>query len=123
MEIYYFFALLLKHAIIDIGVQRHLGYTGKHRYWHKKPQLHYIGHGLGTILVLSPLGITTALGIGIFDWLVHWQIDSLKSKANNHFELAYEDIGYWWLLTIDQVCHYITYLIIILFFIGELNDY
>ena len=117
MEIIYFFFLLVKHAIVDIGIQKHLGWIGKKYYWRKQPHLHYIGHGIGTILVLLPIGIVPAIIAGIFDWGCHCQIDFAKAKIIDVLEINQQSNTYWWLLTIDQLLHYTTYLIIICYLI------
>jgi hypothetical protein len=117
MELVYFFMLLLKHSIADIGIQRHLGWMGKQNYKSKKAQLHYVSHGIGTFLILIPSGLVPAVLASLVDWIAHWHIDYAKSKANNHFELSQSNIAYWWLLTLDQLLHYLTYLVIVVLFV------
>ena len=60
---------MIKHAIVDVGIQRQIGWMGKEHYWWKKPHLHYGGHGIGTALVLLPGGIAPALIAGALDWI------------------------------------------------------
>lgn len=115
MEAVFLFLLILKHAIVDVGIQRHLGYQKKHLWLSRRAQLHYIGHGLGTFLVLSPIGVNIALIAGIADWIAHWHIDFAKTNLNNIYELSHTDYAYWWLLTADQFLHYTTYFLIIYF--------
>ena len=117
MEIVFFFGLMIKHAIVDVGIQRQIGWMGKEHYWWKKPHLHYGGHGIGTALVLLPSGIAPALIAGALDWIVHWHVDCAKSKLNNYLEIDSSSYTYWWLLTLDQILHYTTYFIIIVLFI------
>jgi hypothetical protein len=115
MEALFLFGLIVKHAIVDVGIQRHLGYQKKHIYFSPRAQLHYLGHGIGTFLVLCLGGIYIALIAGIIDYIAHWHIDCTKTRINNRFELAQADLGYWWLLTVDQLLHYSTYFLIIYF--------
>lgn len=117
MDLIYFFFLLVKHAIIDVGVQKHLGWMGKEHYWRKQPHLHYAGHGIGTMLVLLPTGIVPAIIAGVLDWWCHWQIDFSKAKLNNVLKIDQSSNTYWWLLTIDQLLHYTTYLVIVVLFV------
>jgi hypothetical protein len=113
----YFFLLLVKHAIVDVGIQRHLGWMGKEKYFSKLAQMHYVGHGIGTFLVLSGTGIVPALIAGVVDWWCHWQIDYTKSRINHTYKITASNKIYWWILTIDQLLHYLTYLIIVQLFI------
>lgn len=115
MEAVFLFLLILKHAIADVGIQRHLGIQKKHEWLSKKAQLHYLTHGIGTFIVLSPIDFIIAFIAGIIDWIAHWHIDFVKTNINNKYELNNTDYAYWWLLTVDQVLHYTTYFLIIYF--------
>ena len=53
MENYLLLALLIKHAIIDIGIQRIQGPRDKQIYFSLKAHEHYGFHGLGTFIVFS----------------------------------------------------------------------
>ena len=117
MELVFFLALLIKHAIVDVGIQRQLGWLGKEHYWRKRPHLHYGGHGIGTAIVLLSSGIVPAVIAGALDWVLHWHIDCAKAKINNYLEIDASNKTYWWLLTLDQICHYLTYFIIVILFI------
>ena len=114
MDLYFFF-LLVKHAIVDVGIQRHLGWMGKEKYFSKLAQKHYVGHGIGTFIVLLTVGFVPALIAGVFDWWCHWQIDHIKARINDKYNITTTNYTYWWLLTIDQLLHYLTYLAIILY--------
>jgi len=114
MENYLLLALLIKHAIIDIGIQRIQGPRDKQIYFSLKAHEHYGFHGLGTFIVFSIM-VTPIIGLflGIIDWICHWHIDYSKSQINMRNNLNQSHQNYWWLLTIDQILHYITYWILI----------
>ena len=111
-----FFLILLKHCIVDLWMQSLLTYQQKKFvYASLSTQIHYLQHGIGTVLVLLffipwPLAIL----FGIFDHLAHWHIDFLKSSMQRKFNIAQHSKGYWFLSSIDQGLHYLTYYIIIL---------
>jgi hypothetical protein len=110
--------LLIKHAIVDVGIQRMLGWMGKEKYRSKLAQNHYVGHGVGTFLVLLvPVGVTTALIAAVFDWLCHWHIDYTKAVINTHYEFDASCTEFWWLLTVDQILHYLTYAAIVVYLV------
>tara|TARA_R110002096_G_scaffold244166_2_gene436410 strand:+ start:142 stop:501 length:360 start_codon:yes stop_codon:yes gene_type:complete len=119
MELHYFILLLIKHAIVDVGIQRHLGWMGKEKYFSKLAQQHYVGHGLGTFLALflGSLGFIPSIIAAIFDWWCHWHIDHTKARINNRYEISASSNAFWWLLTVDQILHYLTYLVIVLFLV------
>lgn len=111
-----FFLLLVKHCIIDLYLQSLLTYkTRKSKYNSLSAQVHYLQHGVGTLLVLLffvpwPIAILFA----IFDHVAHWHIDFTKSSTQKRFGIEQHSKGYWFLSSIDQGLHYLTYYIIIL---------
>ena len=46
----FFFALLIKHAIIDLGVQSHVKGLDKTRFF-SNAHIHYLHHGISTLLI------------------------------------------------------------------------
>ena len=115
MELTLLLFLLLKHAVVDIGLQRHQGQLFKANYRSKRAQYHYIPHGIGTFVAfIFFTGPITAIIAGILDWLAHWQIDFLKSSAVKHLKIVPQSKQWWWLTTVDQILHYLTYYLIIL---------
>ena len=105
--------LMIKHFIIDLGVQQYLGQSGKHRYFSKLAHYHYLHHGLGTFVVcwlLLPVDI--ALLIGIVDWFVHWHIDFCKHHLNRAIGAVPRTMRWWWTNVLDQCLHTATYWII-----------
>jgi len=114
-DTFFILLLLIKHAFIDIGLQRVLGPTNKHIYTSKRAHWHYGHHGVGTMLVAFMfLGPLTALIAGAIDWIVHWHIDHTKAKINEKFNLNSSHATYWWLVSLDQALHYVTYVALVM---------
>lgn len=116
-----FLALLIKHAICDLALQRWHGWEGigpKYRYFNPKAQKHYLEHGFGTLIVfLVFTDPYIACVAAIIDWFCHWHIDCIKSNANKILGWREGHQGFWVLVTIDQILHYITYYVLTLFYI------
>ena len=114
MELSLLFGLLVKHAICDIGLQRYIKRPNKQIYSSKKAQIHYLQHGVGTFLIcLFFVGPLTALIAGALDWVAHWHIDHTKARVNEYFGWNSTHKAFWWMVSIDQILHYLTYYIII----------
>ena len=105
--------LLIKHSIIDLGLQP-LSYPqgkGKANYFGYMGHLgHYIPHGVGTVFVLlffvDPY---TALLGGLIDWFLHWHIDFAKTHTRAYFGWTNKDRQFWLLNAFDQLLHFSTY--------------
>jgi hypothetical protein len=111
--------LLTKHFIVDFPLQNEFQYKNKGIWMHPGGLLHSSLHGLFTLGILSffvsPL---VAIGLGLFDSVVHYLIDFIKVNINNKFSLTpINSEKFWWLLGIDQWLHQMTYLVIILILI------
>ena len=111
-----FFLLLIKHCIVDLYLQSLLTYkTKKSKYNSLSAQVHYAQHGVGSFIVLLffiPLPL--AILFSILDHVAHWHIDFIKSSTQKKFGIEQHSKGYWFLSSIDQGLHYLTYYIIIL---------
>ena len=113
--------LLIKHSIIDLGLQP-FSYPqgkGKANYFGYMGHLgHYIPHGVGTVIVLlffvDPY---TALLGGLIDWFLHWNIDFTKTTIRNKKGWTNNDRQFWLLNALDQILHYLTYFLIILWLV------
>ena len=112
---YFFFALLIKHAIVDLGIQSHLNDIDKNRYI-SNAHIHYLHHGISTfIIALFFVDPTIAIACAIIDYVAHWHIDFAKHRVTNHFNLATKHIRYWWVSSADAALHFITYYAIVQF--------
>jgi len=111
-----YFLILLKHCTVDLWLQSLLTYSQKKsNYTSLSAHVHYIQHGIGTMFVLFffipwPL----AIFFGMCDYLAHWHIDFLKSRTQRKFNIKSPEKAYWFLCSIDQGLHYLTYYIIVL---------
>ena len=108
--------LLIKHAIIDLGVQSQLRNINKSRYLGNAHE-HYLHHGMST-LVISGLFVPAipAILCAIIDYFIHWQIDYCKHKINNYFNIAPGSITWWWINVLDQCLHFVTYYFLAIYF-------
>ena len=101
-------ALVIKHFIVDIGVQSMIPATPKHEYF--RGHQHYIQHGVGavvvSVLLVDPL---VALAIGLADYVVHWHIDFAKHHLNRWINAKVREPKWWWTMVLDQICHMMFY--------------
>jgi hypothetical protein len=120
IELTIFFLLLVKHAIVDLGLQSQLlwgraheknNYFGGHQ--------HYLHHAIGTFLVFVWFtDLHTTLLLTVFDYVAHWHIDFIKHRVNNYFGLTRKDIAWWWTTVVDQIFHFLTYFLLMLYVIS-----
>lgn len=117
-----FLAFLFKHFIIDFPLQRPFQYLNKGTYGHLGGVVHALLHGVGTFLIISGYMFFTltnlspmlALIIVWIDMVVHYHIDWAKVNLCKKFNLTPTTSEvYWWLLGLDQLLHYLTYVGII----------
>lgn len=110
-------AFSLKHFVVDYLLQRKYQYSNKGEYGHPGGLLHAGLHGVGTFLLLLPLGYVSfwlAFLMGVLDFVIHYHIDWAKTNINakkgwgptTHDE-------FWILLGLDQLLHVLTYVLII----------
>ena len=111
-----FLFLLFKHCVIDLYLQSLIHFkTKKSNYLSLSAQLHYFEHGVGTFIVLTFfISWPMALVFGMIDHLSHWHIDYSKSRTQKYFGIVAPSKGYWFLSSIDQAGHYLTYYLIVL---------
>lgn len=108
-----FFLLAVKHTACDLAIQR-LYHTDKSNYFDRVANLHYFHHGVGSFLVGLIIGWQYAVLIGIMDYLIHWQIDHVKTRIKKHLGYTDKDYGFWVLQTVDQALHFTTYYLFVL---------
>lgn len=103
-----FFALLIKHAIVDLGMQSRLEINKK--VYFGNSQQHYVEHGLATIVVcMLFMNPTLALFCGVADYIIHWHVDYGKHQINARFGIKSQTQRWWWSNVLDQSLHYATY--------------
>jgi len=105
----FLFALVVKHAIADLGMQSHMGPRPKHKYFGSGHE-HYLHHGFLTCLVSAFFfDLQTAALIGLIDYVAHWHIDFSKHHVNRIFKLQPKSTPWWWMNVLDQCLHFATY--------------
>ena len=113
------FLLIVKHCVIDLGIQsqflwgktyKKINYFGCHS--------HYLHHAVGTFIMFALLTDwkTTLLATAI-DYIVHWHIDFAKHNTNIALDLKRSDKLYWWTATVDQLLHFLTYYLLVIYLV------
>jgi len=79
---------------------------------------HYLHHAVGSFLVfICFTDLHTTCVLSIIDYIAHWYIDFVKHRINQHFNIVKKDIEWWWTATIDQLLHFLTYFLLVLWLI------
>lgn len=108
--------LLIKHAIVDMGIQSQLQSIDKSCYL-GNGHIHYMHHGISTLVVAGLfIPAIPALLCALLDYFIHWQIDYSKHKVNNYFKINPRSIAWWWTNVIDQILHFVTYYVLVIYF-------
>jgi hypothetical protein len=105
-------ALIVKHFVVDFPLQKPYQWKNKGTYGHPGGILHAVLHGIGTylcIVLVTPLAVMLAL----LDALVHYHVDWAKMNLNRRLQLDPSKEGFWWALGLDQLLHYLTYVVIL----------
>lgn len=107
--------LLIKHAIVDLGIQAQLDKIDKSRYIGNGHE-HYLHHGIGTMVVAGFfLPIEIGLICAFVDYFLHWHIDYTKHKFNRLLKIESRTPAWWWTNVIDQCLHFLTYYLIVMY--------
>jgi hypothetical protein len=114
--ILFFTAIFIKHFICDFPLQRwSYMYLNKGIYGHLGGLLHAAIHGVATggIVLFLGFGFINAIYAGIFDFFIHYHTDWTKVSICKKYNLQPNNSEwYWHLLGLDQLIHYLTYIII-----------
>ena len=105
----FFLLLLIKHAIVDLGIQSQLKNINKEKYF-GNGHIHYVHHGLATLIIAALfLQVIPALICAFLDYVIHWHIDYGKHKINKIFKIKSRTTAWWWTNVTDQCLHFLTY--------------
>ena len=111
---FYFYLLLVKHAIADLWLQSR--FNGKPKYGEKeqlmKPKLylHSLDHAVLTAIVtLVFAGIYWAVIIAIIDFVLHSIIDYTKRVYTLKTKLNHNSNKFWKVQALDQIAHFSCY--------------
>ena len=112
------FFLVVKHVIMDLGLQSQLlwGKTDA-KYDYFGCHQHYLHHAIGTFIVFLFVDIKTAYVAMALDYLAHWHIDFAKHRVQTYMGWNRKDKAWWWLAAVDQLLHFLTYYLLIIYFI------
>ena len=112
----FFYLLTVKHAIADLHLQARLNNRGSKadlrtpRLW-----LHCLDHSLLTFFVaLLVVDIPLAIALSLLDFVLHFVIDYTKTIIQKKNGVDYNSKEYWFYASIDQIAHFTTYFIIVL---------
>jgi hypothetical protein len=109
-------AFILKHFLCDFPLQRAYQYRNKGIYGHPGGILHAAIHGVGTLGVCFLAALP--LWLAAVDTVIHYHVDWAKSQVNDRLALKPDNDNFWNLLGIDQMAHYLTYILLI--YLGKL---
>lgn len=114
-ELSMFTSFIVKHFICDFILQRKYQYENKHIYGHLGGILHAGIHMLGTFFIVLYFVSSFKMGfcMALLDGVLHYHIDLAKSRLSIKHDLKSNNDWFWILLGIDQMLHYLTYIIII----------
>ena len=102
--------LFIKHWYIDFVMQtpRMVEEKGQYGKWYGI--LHSLEHAGATFVIFALAGIPVAIGLALFDFVTHYHIDWAKMNYGNRDITTPQ---FWNHLGLDQLAHYIVYLIIV----------
>ena len=110
------FWLAIKHGVCDLALQAiYCRPANKHIYFSPTAHLHALHHVLGTLVVL--LFFTApfmAVALSLMDYIIHFNIDHIKSRLVKKYNWTPSGKMYWIATTVDQNLHFATYLLIVL---------
>ena len=108
------FVLQIKHYICDYPLQTAFQLNNKGTYLHPGGIVHAGLHALFTTTAFILAPPTLLLGIGIVggEFLVHYHIDWVKEQIVRQNGWTTSQNAFWWAIGVDQLLHYMTYLVI-----------
>jgi hypothetical protein len=109
-----FTLLIVKHFIVDFPLQTKYQWSNKGTYGHPGGILHSGLHGIGTYLCLFWYAPIAAVYLALADMVIHYHVDWAKMNLNAKMGWGpntHEE--FWWLLGLDQLLHYLTYVVIV----------
>lgn len=103
-----FLALVIKHFVVDLGMQQYMGTRDKHK-WLGNGHRHYLEHAIFTAFIALVFVPKLAIPIAIIDYVAHWHIDYSKHHINRWLKFEPRTQYWWWLMVVDQIAHMLTY--------------
>ena len=112
MELALLTAFIIKHFVIDYCLQTSYMIQHKGTYGAWGGIWHSLQHGIGSGVIYLTVGILPAILALIIDYIVHYHIDYVKSNLWKLYNFEKTDRGFWVIHGIDQLLHYLTYVVI-----------
>jgi len=106
--------LFVKHWACDFVFQTPAMIAAKLQYRSWPSAVHGLHHAGITFLIFALGGIILALLLAVLDFVFHYHIDYAKAKYG---ETNSTTNRYWCHFGLDQLLHYLTYLVIVAIFI------
>lgn len=107
--IWIFTAFVVKHFVADFPLQPPYQWMNKGKYGHPGGVLHAAIHGIFTLAICLYFHLPVLLALA--DTVIHYHIDWAKMQ----FTYKPDNKYFWWLLGLDQMLHYLTYVWIVSF--------
>lgn len=119
--------LIIKHFIVDFLLQGEYQWRNKGTLGHPGGIIHAGLHGVATGMCvwmstgLLPIWLVVLLASG--DSIIHYFVDWAKMNINKYFEWkADTHPQFWYALGVDQLCHYMTYVFILVIIVDFLKN-
>ena len=102
--------LFIKHWYIDFVIQTDEEAKHKGIYGNWTGIVHSLKHGLATLIIFIAVDVSVgiALAIALLDTVIHYHVDWTKMNFGNRDITTPQ---FWNHLGLDQLAHYLTYLI------------
>ena len=108
----FFLVLMLKHFIVDLGMQQYLGPRQKQQYLGDGHR-HYLEHAVVTALIALWFVPKLAIPLAVLDYVLHWHIDWGKHHLNRFLKCDTRSVTWWWTNVLDQCLHTLTYYLMV----------
>lgn len=108
MALEFLLCLIIKHFVVDLGMQQYMGPRPKHEYFGSGHR-HYLEHAIGTAFVALIFVPKLAILIAVLDYILHWHVDWSKHHINRWCNFEPRTEYWWWLMTADQIVHTLCY--------------
>ena len=111
---------LIKHFIADFLLQSQYILQNRRHFGHPGGLLHVGIHGATSVVVLVLFGTSWAFILAaIFAEMVfHYHLDWLKDNFTHRRSYGPADSAFWLALGADQMLHQLSYVLIVMFWIG-----
>lgn len=111
-------ALIVKHFVFDFFWQPAFMWQNKGKFGHWGGIVHAWLHAFATMLILFAFvgtGSPVVVYASLIEFIIHYFTDYFKMNINKHYGWACNTHNEFWQLTgLDQMIHYLTYVLILI---------